>query len=263
MLAKYRALDTAVDFCRALDIIENKRLHLSSIEAFNDPLEARGVSIPIDGYAGVSISLNSEMLPGPIVASIKRHRATCFSSDCRNIQMWTHYAHGFTGMCICLDGASGLGAKKVKYSDMLIDDLYSDFPNSSFELDERVRDALLVKQKGWEYEKEYRIIRQCDTPDDDNYLSFEESNIKAVILGHCAGKSVRERVRKICSDLQIPLYLTHIRNLSNMVGVIPEGFSLDYGGVPIDIQIKNYCNEHRIKSFDELEAECLPLDKGN
>ena len=245
MLGKYKPLKTATDMCRFVDILENKRFYLPRIPSLNDPLEGRGMHIAISGYAGISIALNADQLPSPIASAIEHSRALCLTSDCRNPQMWVHYADGFRGACVCVSqGGVFSEAEKVKYRGDVDLSMISEPANSQEEIYDAVHQALLIKQDGWSYENEYRIIRQPSENDAEAHLNFGRRDLVAVVIGHCAADEVHKFVEETCKRLGIPLYKTIVRNLSAQVEIVPDEFRVAYDGRLLDDQLASYYAAH-------------------
>lgn len=255
VLGKYRSLGSALELCRVLDILENKRLYLSPVAALNDPLEGRGLSYHINGYAGMSILINAGFLPAPVKGSIENHEVLCLTSNCASPQMWVHYADGFRGVCICMKQAGSLSlAEKVEYCSRTKDSSAGVIASGE-ELDSLTHQGLLIKQDGWAYEHEYRIVQQ---PCDDcgpHYWQLAQDDFAAVIIGHCAGKEVTGLIRRTCERLHIPLYRTHIREMSERIEIVPDGFEIEFAGETFDNQLKHFCDRHSIKPFASLGDE--------
>jgi len=255
ILGKYRSVNSAVELCRALDILENRRLYLSPVAALNDPLEGRGFSYRINGYAGISILTNAGYLPVPVRESIERHEALCLTSNCASPQMWVHYADGFRGICVCMKRNGSLSAaERVEYCDQTKDPGVGMIETGE-ELDSLTHQGLLVKQDGWAYEEEYRIVRKSNDGVVTHYWELEPDDIVAVIIGHCAKEEVANLIRKTCERLSIPLYRTHIRDMSRRIEIVPDDFRVEFAGEMLDDQLKRYFDSHPMKPFSVLESE--------
>ena len=255
LLGKYRSLSSAVDLCRALDILENKRLYLSPVAALNDPLEGRGLSYHINGHAGMSILINAGYLPAPVKESIERHEVLCLTSNCASPQMWVHYADGFRGVCICMKKNGTLSlAEKVEYCSRTKNSSAGVIASGE-ELDSLTHQGLLIKQDEWAYEHEYRIVQQPCDDKGSHYWRLAQDDIAAVIIGHCAEKEVADLIRRTCGRLCIPLYRTHIREMSEQIEIVPDGFKVEFAGETFDNQLKRYYGRHSVKPFASLRDE--------
>jgi len=88
----------------------------------------------------------------------------CFSTTYTSPLLWSHYGDQHRGMCIGygihrrpkpeMHGVVYGGSRSIRTS-VLIRALINDDPDAKKELD---RDVLLRKARGWEYEKEYRLL---------------------------------------------------------------------------------------------------------
>lgn len=95
-----------------------------------------------------------------------------------NILMWSHYANDHKGMVLEFDLAEDFDtfkyALKIEYSE--------EYPTYNF-LDKNENEfsgLLLRKAKGWEYEKEWRIIR---TGGAFTYQAFKPKALTSIIFG--------------------------------------------------------------------------------
>ena len=256
MLGKFKPLNSAIDLCRFVDILENKRFYFPRVAELNDPLEGRGSRIMVNGYAGISIALNAGRLPSPVASAIDNSRALCLTSDCRNPQMWTHYADGFKGACVCVN-RSGVfdSAAEVQYWECADLTGCKEFADSYEELEAAAQRALLIKQRGWSYEQEYRIIYKPSESEGYSYFQFESHDLEAVIIGHCAAPEVHEYIRNVCKRLNLPLYTTLIRDLQAKVEIVPEGFRANHDGSLLDDQLSRYYEDHPQCDFADLETK--------
>ncbi len=101
-----------------------------------------------------------------------------FSSDPKNILMWSHYAQEHTGICIQFELAKDFSmlcqALPVKYR---YDYPIVTWPNN---FADNISKAVLQKHKGWEYEQEHRIVRPKEA---NTYLRFKPQTILRIIIG--------------------------------------------------------------------------------
>lgn len=125
----------------------------------------------------------------------------CFSEICDSILMWSHYAHGHTGVVLQIDtrmknmeGFSHL-MKRVRYSDFLpafFEDQYSRF----YEIGELADEMEILwyrvtrtKSSAWAYEKEWRAFsglhpnNQLMRGDLTTLWGFFRQNISGVYIG--------------------------------------------------------------------------------
>lgn len=121
-----------------------------------------------------------------------------YSLSCHNscILLWAHYASCHTGFCIELEFSAEQPAR-VRYQshidsislfDLLQWNLGID-PDTSDELGERIRNALLVKLECWSYEGEYRWIASKgmgQVSERQRYVmkkQYDPRQVKAIIFG--------------------------------------------------------------------------------
>jgi hypothetical protein len=203
---KYKHLDPtdSKSVQHAQELIVGSRLWLSSPADFNDPFDMRGC-VTIDGgvkqrekrfrqlLAGLKwkqreskvremMTKTPNELARIVTAShkdiIERVGVCSFSTDPRNILMWSHYAGCHTGICIQFDVARDpttfLEAVRVNYSE--------DYPTINWLEDsaEQLKQILLRKHLGWSYEKERRISKVDSAK---TKISFKSEAVSGVILG--------------------------------------------------------------------------------
>jgi hypothetical protein len=170
-----------------------------------------------------------------------------------SFEMWCHYASGHRGLIIefkipdkskptlqLLDGAN-LKAHKVKYAkDYVInmDRLYGERGRIPFH---KIKDAVFLrKTKHWEYEREYRVVRQlseCSAyqppvtrtsyRDQNVYLfPLSLSCISSVIFGIYTPRETKEKVIEYCKNTDIKFLQTIVyKDLRNKIDYLPvEGF---------------------------------------
>ena len=87
----------------------------------------------------------------------KDFRIVCFSANCKDIKMWSHYGNNNKGICISYD--------LNKWDEFIYPVIYMDEPIDVTELcksDNNIQLAVLIsvisKFRDWEYEKEWRRI---------------------------------------------------------------------------------------------------------
>ena len=170
-LCKYKPLSNSKDFDYTIDILRNNRFYLSSISKLNDVFECplTGLQLTVSG-SGI---YTSQGLLHPIIEDkLEKYRILSLTEDYLNEVMWAHYTSNYNGVCIVVSNNTDFKeCKRVKYLGNKIDpDLIED------NLDEIIRDSLFVKNSGWIYEKEYRIIKEDNYGD---YFYFNKNSIKS------------------------------------------------------------------------------------
>ena len=112
----------------------------------------------------------------------------CFSTDCGNILMWSHYANYHKGVCLIYksegdDYRIKLGTRYekfqiVKYNENVPESV--NFLNADEK--KKIIDFVLTKSPCWCYEKEYRIILS-DAKDKYKIEKYEKKYLAGIIFG--------------------------------------------------------------------------------
>ncbi|WP_318345984.1 DUF2971 domain-containing protein [Flagellimonas baculiformis] len=142
-----------------LDIILNQRLYAASFRNLNDNFEGQFI-----------LDNQSEAKRYRLNPRKQDHISVCsFSKTYKNHLMWSHYSDGHRGIVIGFTVDDSLyKIEKVAYSGLAT---FNFFPNRS----EDLKNVFLNKIKEWDYEQEYRIMREKQ-----EYIEIE---IKEIIFG--------------------------------------------------------------------------------
>jgi len=110
--------------------------------------------------------------------AIKKFGIACFSSECDNILMWSHYANDHKGICLGFDpyrdSKNFRLAQEVQYEkdypkiDLVKEDLFS-----------QLIKIATYKHLDWKYENEFRIINFKNS----GHRKFNVSSLREVIFG--------------------------------------------------------------------------------
>lgn len=176
---KYRSLvGNAFKYTQA--IFARRQIYLANISQLNDPFEGKfrldsGVSNDEDPYSKQIDNLIAMGLSWFESGRVsKKARLSCFSENRDDVLMWSHYAASHTGICIEFDttvaGSPFRDCKKVEYSP--------DFHIIKDNLDGIFERACLVKAQQWQYEKEWRLIRESE-----EFVLFPRKCLTGVIFG--------------------------------------------------------------------------------
>jgi hypothetical protein len=217
---QYRKIDT-----HTLEALENHKLYFSNPSEFNDPFDSKldliwrgnitdwnrflwnyNVKDPVavmnllkdNIKKGVIKKRGSDYLLSPHNKKLKAinknlqlqnedyPRVCCFSKVNNNILMWSHYANGHKGICLCFK------TEKKGNGNFLILDSKPEFlypvtykEKDKEELPKQVNmlskydpkeltDFLTTKHYLWTYEEEYRLILWKDSFNDKFNKSFKE-----------------------------------------------------------------------------------------
>ena len=206
-LYKYKGIQDKIDFDRIIDIIESEKIYIPTREELNDPLE--GAHIPPVRY-GICGGWNYDarhQIPHYAENIINQYRILSLSADERNMQMWAHYGNNYEGVCFEFSTNGVFGkAKPVNYDEAPIGEaLYE--PNEE-ELKKVIENGYFYKSKGWESEKEYRIITDYSCSE----LKFDRKDILSIFIGHNVADEYRDILYDTCKRYNIPVYCTWFGN---------------------------------------------------
>lgn len=178
-LYRYKSID-GDGLHHALDLIVNKRIHLSTWELMNDPGEGTWEpSEPGAYYNSPNWQRNASALRGILSAT----RFTCFTKNCINPLLWAHYAGGFGGVAFEYEFDDSYDIRPIDYTGRKVID-----PN---EIDQVIKgnklpqdiNLLLSKQKCWKYEREFRLFGQ------GNDVFIKKSPTKVIFGIKCSESS--------------------------------------------------------------------------
>ena len=187
---KYRSLASDQQLNYALDIIQNHRLYLASIDDLNDRLE--GVYMIPSGFAGSGYYTYE---PHPLFKeALSRYRILSLSDSFNKVPMWAHYADNFNGICIEIDenGTLKKNVEKLIYGDPTS---LSNRGCNNGTFDEIAQLSLLRKSKDWEYEGEYRVLSKKQNIE---YQEIDSKDITCVYIGYKVPSKIKERIELIC-----------------------------------------------------------------
>ena len=216
-LYKYRRLQTPEDMDRLREIIVRSELWLSSPRNFNDPFDIspkfvfdatveekrmriRNV-LKDEGKKFHEIErllpeLMAQNLVERLQGAINETGVCSFAGDPRNILMWSHYASNHEGLClvfeIARDPKTFLNALPVEYS--------VEYPvvNWVKDVDEGAPlHIVLRKHRGWEYEKERRIVKLNEA---NTHIKFLPAALRAIITGCRVKESTLENLETLLAE---------------------------------------------------------------
>lgn len=209
----------------------------SNVKPFKNEIEK-------EVYKSLSNTIHTEFIDNLIDESIKSLKQSslvgCLSERVDSVLMWSHYAENHTGFALNYDfnerysiDAKIHGMKTTEFADKklfpvkytnqrfnatyyvefhFIDNYYRSI---GLELKKPFFDKLfyykilLFKSLDWEYEKEWRIIKQTNLNHDDNKSNIdfiENIKPKEIYLGANIEKSNKDRLIKISKSKNIPIY---------------------------------------------------------
>lgn len=179
---------------------------------------------------------------------------SCFTaSGWNNALMWAHYANSYAGICIEYDFNKLKNFVGFIYPvDYLhqrpvlsIKDLGS-IKEGKFEPSEMTDEAtwqiinyMLVKDKVWDYEKEWRIIDPQDSPNTPSFIPLPY--IKSITMGTKIDPLIKNWIINICNDKDIDCYELILSY---------DSFGIDR--VPVDVKNYTYNIEEDSKFLTHL-----------
>lgn len=200
-----------------LDIFKTGKVHFSRPTDFNDPFDCKPIIdrnlvigwnafelfTAADGSIEthpLELQSSNDFLKEVYNNSFSQVGIFCVSArgDCP--QMWAHYAGNHQGLCLEFDAhllTDSLGLRlKVHYDDIpyVIRSGLEDMT------EEEIIALFCSKQKEWEYEKEYRFIKQgCDMEKQMEY-TFKKEALKAVYFGLRCSEENKNKYMRLCKE---------------------------------------------------------------
>ena len=142
----------------------------------------------------------------------------CLSEKRDDILMWSHYANGHTGFCLEFDREGFVSwnfCEPIQYRKayptcrQFIDKIESKTLHQIF---------LLRKSEHWKYEKEWRVIINCENPA-NRTLKFPEELLTGVILGCQMPKAYEDVILRWCCRRKNRLRLYRAVKKENQYGL--------------------------------------------
>lgn len=225
---KYKPFVNSKDLEFTIDILKNNRFHLSSIDMLNDVFECPLVGLQL-AVAGSGIYASQGLLHPIIQDKLNIYRILSITEDFLNEIMWAHYTSNYNGMCIVVRNNPYFEeCRKVNYTNNEINpDLIEE------NLDEIIYDSMFVKNSGWKYEKEYRVVKEDDYGE---YFYFGQNQIECIIIGHkinLESESFSE-LHKIVKEHDIKIYKTYINRFEGRLSLVSLNFEPIYDGSPLE-----------------------------
>lgn len=239
LIFKYRALSSREDIDRFYDIIKNNRLYLPTIPQVNDPFEGK-----VNASFGICGEFIREAMDIDISAVSERKAKTrllSLSEDCFSPQLWAYYCNNYHGACLCYKTDKSFSKiKPVEYSDVIGNKKKASSPSLA-KIYDLIKESMLIKQKGWKYEKEWRIIFQpilngdydSNEKDVDSFMSYDHKELVGIIIGERLEDNMKEIIAKLAPD-NVKLFETHTGARTGKVKIQEYGYQYDGSGAPAD-----------------------------
>lgn len=221
IIYKYKPMITRDDVIRFFDLIANHRIFLPYINQLNDPFECIMSDVSF-GTAGSSISRAMDKDHQYVVKRKGEIQILALSEDCCSPQLWAYYCGDYNGVCLCFKTNKTFhDIKKVNYVQNIASGEMVIAGNPA-DVERLITQRLFLKQEGWQYEHEWRMIFDCNA---DRYLKYDPDELIAIIIGH---KMDSELVSYIKNSLpnDFPIFRTHAGNISGKVRLLPIDYEI-------------------------------------
>lgn len=134
-----------------------------------------------------------------------------FSTDIKNILLWSHYAQCHSGFAV------GFDQEKIENSQLLGSGGMVHYPEdrnhpliNPIDKKNAFWNRTYVKSIDWKYESEYRLLKifkEKLSPDDPKRkVQFDPELIKEVCLGLEINEADKESIIEICNSYKIPVF---------------------------------------------------------
>ena len=219
-LYRFFSLDDNPHRCdRDLKTLENNERWFSSVKAFNDIYEYRGVNINREsllkhGYPDIVVDgLEKILHPDDSIF------VACFSENDQNmLPMWAYYTNDYHGYCVKYDVLSGAKIHPVHYEEKRVDitNLYHEWAkalknrdmNTVNSIGSLFRGFLYIKHLSWDWEKEWRMLynnpNHLTNPDCKGVaVNFSTINLRVskIISGVKCETQYKDRLKSIAKTL--------------------------------------------------------------
>ena len=227
LIFKYRALSSRTDISRFYDIIKNNRLYLPTVLQVNDPFE--GKNDISTGVAGSWYSRIMEKDPEIVKNCKERLRLLSLSADGFSPQLWAYYCHNYSGICLCYTTDRTFSTiRQVRYP-AVIEEGETVLSPSEERIYRMITDSLFVKQMGWQYEREWRMVFQpCSSAKDkeisrEKYLVYQPDELACVIIGNKMENDMKEIIRILVPE-RIKIFEVYTGAVSGKVKLKEYGY---------------------------------------
>ena len=166
---------------------------------------------------------------------VRRMRILCVSETWQSSPMWAHYAENGSGVVLCFDSKKledgySVPLEKVEYVEQypdlvnaneFINHLVFGTPTlTSFEVGRR---WALIKNKRWEYEREWRMMFGHEEHQTDLWTDcqYAQGSLVEVILGYRADPRAVTEVARMCTGIGVKVFRTRFDTLSHELVKMP------------------------------------------
>lgn len=227
-LFKYKAVSTVEDLVRLIDIIKEHRIYFPSIKQLNDPQEGTLFNAQISRACGFFITEAHDDDYYPVREAKEKFNVLSLSSSETSPQLWAHYGDNYRGVCLAF-ATTGVfsAAKKVTYYRSKQTEDLSELPDQRSAIEEAVYKNLFLKERGWSYEKEWRIVYNSWTP----HFYFSEDDLACIILGENMDDVIKGIIKQIAGDIPVLRLRSGMQSGKNFM--LPYDFEDILNGVPL------------------------------
>lgn len=205
---------------------------------------------PVTSSAGCSIAENAQCVDMNMIEIIKSYHVASFTSKCYSAQMWALYACNYDGICFVFRAVGTLSnAIPVEYSDSATKREKVEFESIS-NIDDKIMKSLMIKQKDWSYENEWRLIQK----NSGKFICFEKGELIGIIIGEKTNKEVSSLLYDTALRNQLIVYKTFTRPYASHVYIVPWEYTYTSSGEKVEDSINGYYSEHdNIPRIDILQ----------
>lgn len=219
VIYKYKPMTSRDDIIRFFDLIENRRIYLPYINQLNDPFECIMSDVSF-GTAGSSISRALDIDHQYVVKRKGEIQVLALSEDCCSPQLWAYYCGDYNGVCLCFKTDKTFqNIKKVNYVQKIASD-EMEIAGNTDDADRLITKRLFLKQEGWQYEHEWRMIFDHNT---ERYLEYDHDELIAIIIGHKLDSEIVDFIKNSLPN-NFPIFRTHAGNISGKVRLLPYDY---------------------------------------
>ncbi len=206
-----------------LSEIVKQEVYLARLSEYDDAYEGRYLIDDIDISRGIDQSYVEEC------NNFYRNnvRGACFTTDNKNIPMWYYYADKHQGLCIeykyrNFKLSSDMVFLPIIYPKKTEEHDYKYLPKNNNQKKFAATATALVKNRLWNFEKEWRIIKITD---EENPV-YVPLKIDKIHLGANVSEATRDVIKNLIDKNQLDI------KLKEMVLTTAGLGSFDYGAIP-------------------------------
>lgn len=219
---KFLSINDKKHLNRVINIINDHSIYFPTKYKLNDPMEGCFTNYRL-AYAGNSIAAATEPEDPILKKERGKFRILSLSESCFIPQLWAYYADNYSGICLCYYSRGKFkSAKQIEYKSS--DEHSRDFLDNYD--DESIKSSFLIKEEGWKYEKEWRIVEKSK----NKYFEYDKSDLAAVIFGPKVKTCKKKRIIAKLPD-NFPIYNLHICAEQLRLFLLEDGTAIEKDGL--------------------------------